>query len=461
MSQALHIISKNKQRTVPIEALNKTTYGVWLKKQSALAKNWLAVNGFKAEPGQYCLIPGKDGALEKVVCGISDKPDLWSLAFLPDALPPQAYYLASPASAANATQFALGWALAGYRFTRYKKNEKKSAMLVAPKNCDMRYVQSMAAAIFWARDLINTPAGDMHPAALADEAVRFARASGGNVSVIKGEALLAANYPTVYAVGKGSAVPPHLVDMRFGRKGAPRITLVGKGITFDTGGLDIKPTSAMRLMKKDMAGAAIVLALAKVIIETKVPVQLRVLLPIAENAVDGKSMRPLDIVKTRKGTTVEIGNTDAEGRLVLCDALAEADNEKPDLLIDCSTLTGAARVAIGTEMTAFFTPDDSLAGEFVKQSNAVHDPVWRLPLWKDYRRFLDTPSADLSNDPDYGYAGAITAALYLQEFVEKTRSWLHLDMMAWNISGRPGRPKGGEAMALRALYALIEAKYGR
>jgi leucyl aminopeptidase len=461
MKTTLNIISKSKSGSTPLLALKKSDVAAWLKKQPTFTKNWLAVNNFKDKPGQFCLIPSKNGELEKVVCVIDDTPDIWSLAALPVALPPKTYHLENTAKVDLATQFTLGWALAGYEFTRYKKSDKKFATLIAPKGCDVTYIESMAGAICWARDLINTPANDMNPEALANEAATFGRVYGGKISVLKGEALLKANYPTVYTVGKAAEVPPHVVDLRFPRKGAKKITLVGKGITFDSGGLDIKPTSAMKLMKKDMAGVAILLALAKVILDTKLPIDLRLVLPMAENAVAGNAMRPLDIVKTRKGITVEIGNTDAEGRLVLCDALTAADEEKPDMIIDCSTLTGAARVALGTDVPAFFTTDDALATQFMKQSDATHDPVWRLPLIKQYRKMLDTKTADLSNDPDSGYGGAITAALYLQEFVEHTKSWLHLDMMAWNLSAKPGRPVGGEAMAVRALYALIKENYAR
>ncbi len=405
-------------------------------------------------------MPEKDGSLDAVICGIDENPDIWSLAHLPTQLPPYSYHLEEKFSAAQATHMVLGWVLSTYQFTRYRKNERPVATLLAPKGCDLHYVKTMAAAIFWARDLINTPANDMNPETLAEEAVAWAQSQNGKVSVIKGEALLKANYPMIYAVGKASSVPPHLVDMRFTRKGAPKVTLVGKGVCFDSGGLDIKSAANMKLMKKDMGGAACVLALAKAIIETKLPVQLRLLLPIVENAIGGNAMRPLDIVPTRKGITVEIGNTDAEGRLILCDALFEADDEKPDLLIDCATLTGAARVALGTEIPAFFTPDDELADEVMASSRSEADPLWRLPLWKEYRKQLDTLAADLSNDPDSAYGGAITAALYLQEFVSKTPSWLHIDMMAWNLSAKAGRPQGGEAMAVRALYSLIKERYG-
>jgi leucyl aminopeptidase len=451
MTTPFPVIAKSKTPSLPIHAVTQQSYAAWLKLQPAATKSWLEATQFKAAPASYSLLPGSDGTLAGVVCGVDSAQDIWSFAHLPTQLPPRAYHIEGKATPRQATGWALGWALAGYQFTRYKKSTKPTATLVAPKGCDMAYVTSMASAIGWARDLINTPANDMNPQALAAEAVAFGKAHQAKINVIKGEALLAANYPMIYAVGKASDVPPHLVDITFMRKDAPRVTLVGKGVCFDSGGLDIKSTANMRLMKKDMGGAANVLALAKVIVETGLNVQLRVLLPIVENAIGGNAMRPLDIVPTRKGITVEIGNTDAEGRLILCDALTEADDGAPDLLIDCATLTGAARAALGTEIPAFFTADDKLAQHVAAFSASEHDPLWRLPLWKGYRSQLDTTAADLSNDPSSGFGGAITAALYLQEFVSKTSCWLHIDMMAWNVNSRPGRPQGGEAMAIRAL----------
>lgn len=459
MTKSFPIVTSSKT-SIPLTLVTRKDYAPWLKKQSAAAKQWLESHHFAPEPGSYCLLPGGNGAIGEVVC-IADKTlGVWSIAHLPQKLPVHTYELKGSFSKTEATELALGWALSCYQFTRYKKSGKKFATLVAPKGCDMKYVESMTQATYWARDLINTPANDMNPEALATEAVRFAQHHKGKVNVIKGEALLKANWPMVYTVGKAASVPPHLVDMTFPRKGAPKVTLVGKGVCFDSGGLDIKPSSNMKMMKKDMGGAACVLALAKTILDMELPVSLRVILPIVENAVSGNAMRPLDVVPTRKGITVEIGNTDAEGRLILCDALFEADEDEPDLLIDCATLTGAARVALGTEIPAFFTPDDKLATQLDKAARDTSDPLWRLPLWAPYRKKLDTPNADLSNDPDSSYGGAITAALYLQEFVSKTPAWLHIDMMAWNLEGKPGRPKGGEAMAVRALYALIKERYG-
>ncbi len=460
MSAPFPILDKAKQASLPVHVLREKSVAAWLKQQPALARNWLDSNGFKPQAGMVSLIPGKDGAFVSAVCVVADMPDIWSIAALPAQLPAATYHLEGKFSEEELTQMTLGWALSCYRFTRYKKSAAKTAMLVAPKGCNLAHVRSMARSIFWARDLINTPANDMHPAALADEAVAWATAHKGKVQVIKGEALLKANYPLIYTVGKAADVPPHLVDIRFARKGAPKVTLVGKGVCFDSGGLDIKSSSNMKMMKKDMGGAAAVLALASAIVDAQLPISLRVLLPIVENAVSGNAMRPLDIVASRKGLTVEIGNTDAEGRLILCDALAEADDETPDLLIDCATLTGAARVALGTDIPAFFTNDEKLALDLSVYSAAQKDPLWRLPLWKGYRKQIDSSAADLSNDPDSSYGGAITAALYLQEFVSKTTSWLHIDMMAWNLSHRPGRPQGGEAMAVRALFALLKDRYG-
>ena len=460
MSHSLHITHKTTARTTPITLVNGKGYDAWLKKQPPSARAWLSATQFKAKAGNNATIPAASGGMSQVVMVVDEAVNIWSIANLPANLPLGHYTLATKFSADVVTQLCLGWALATYQFKTYKAPKTTFATLIAPANADMQYVKSMFDSICWARDLINIPANDMHPARLAEEAANWAKAAKGKVQVIKGEALLKANYPMIYAVGKAAEIPPHLVDITFPKKGAPRITLVGKGVCFDSGGLDIKSTSNMKLMKKDMGGAANVLALAKMIIDMKLPVELRVLLPIVENAVAGNAMRPLDIIKTRKGITVEIGNTDAEGRLILCDALTEADSAKPDLLIDCATLTGAARVALGTDIPAFFTHDEKLANELSTISMSMHDPLWRLPLWSGYRSALDTNNADLSNDPDSGYGGAITAALYLNEFVDKKTSWVHIDMMAWNVKSRAGRPQGGEVMGIRALFNFIGKRYG-
>jgi leucyl aminopeptidase len=331
---------------------------------------------------------------------------------------------------------------------------------VWPADADRGRVERLAAAVFLARDLANTPAGDLGPEELASEAVRVAKAAGGRHRVIVGDDLLAENYPTIHAVGRASARPPRLVDIVWGDPAAPKVTLVGKGVCFDSGGLDLKTASGMRLMKKDMAGAAIVLGLAQAIMDAGLPVRLRVLLPCVENAVSGNAMRPLDIVRTRKGLTVEIGNTDAEGRLILCDALAEASTEKPELLLDMATLTGAARVALGPELAALFCNDEGLAQGLLEAAEAEEDPMWRMPLWRPYRKMIDSKIADINNVSESPHAGAVIAALYLQEFVDPQIPWAHLDVMAWNPQSRPGRPEGAEATALRALYAHIAQRFG-
>ena len=460
MNAAFSILTKTKQPSLGLIVLREKEVAAWLKKQPAAICHWLASTGFKHKAGAFSLLAGKDGALTSALCIVADAPDIWAIAALSGQLPEGVYVIKGNFSADELTQMTLGWALSTYKFTRYKTATAPLAQLLADTKCDVAYVQSMMRNLCWARDLINTPANDMHPVALAQEAIAWTVAHKGKVAVLKGKALLEANYPLIYTVGKAAEMPPHLVDIRFARKGAPKVTLVGKGVCFDSGGLDLKSSSNMKMMKKDMGGAACVLALAAAIVDAKLPISLRVLLPIVENAVSGNAMRPLDIVTSRKGLTVEIGNTDAEGRLILCDALAEADDEAPDLLIDCATLTGAARVALGTDIPAFFTNDEALAAELAAASLAQNDPLWRLPLWKGYRKQIDSTAADLTNDPDSSYGGAITAALYLQEFVSKTASWLHIDMMAWNLSSRPGRPQGGEAMAVRALFALLKDRYG-
>ncbi|MBF0391146.1 MAG: leucyl aminopeptidase family protein, partial [Alphaproteobacteria bacterium] len=310
------------------------------------------------------------------------------------------------------------------------------------------------------RDLINAPASHMGPEELAAAAQDLAARHAARCRVVVGEALLNENWPAVHAVGRASDRAPRLIDLRWGDEQAPRVTLVGKGVCFDSGGLDIKPSSGMKLMKKDMGGAAHALGLAHMVMAANLPVRLRVLIPAVENAVSGRAMRPLDVIGTRKGTTVEIGNTDAEGRLILCDALAEADGEKPALLLDMATLTGAARVALGTELPALFSNDDKLAEDILRHGRRTRDPLWRLPLWAGYRRQLDSKVADLSSISDSPFAGAVTAALFLQDFVSPTTPWAHIDMMAWNGAARPGRPEGGEAMCLRALFALIAGRHG-
>jgi leucyl aminopeptidase len=449
---------------ISIIALTKGQLPAWLREAPERDRNWVTSTGFSADAGKHALLPGEDGRLARVLVGLGDGVDaggrMWILAGLPNVLPEGCYRLDTVPDGADPSRLALGWALATYSFTRYHAKSSTPTTLVWPRGADCGQVERLARAVFLARDLANTPAGDLGPEELAAEAVRVAKAAGARHRVIVGDDLLAENYPTIHAVGRACTRAPRLVDIVWGDPAAPRVTLVGKGVCFDTGGLDLKTASGMRLMKKDMAGSAIVLGLAQAIMEAGLPVRLRVLLPLVENAVSGNAVHPMDIIRTRKGLTVEIGNTDAEGRLILCDALAEASTENPELLIDMATLTGAARVALGPELAALFCSDDALAAGLLEAAETEEDPMWRMPLWHPYRKMIDSKIADLNNVSESPHAGAITAALYLQEFVDPGIPWAHLDVMAWNPQGRPGRPEGAEATALRALYTHIAQRFG-
>lgn len=441
-------------KATPIIPVTRDAYDGWLKAQEPPQRAWVAESGFRAQPGTFCLIPGAAGRLAQVVLVTDDSEPIWSFAGLPATLPPGTYRLDQGARPGAATQSALGWALGCYAFTRYKENGRDFARLVWPKAADQDLVTHTAEAIALVRDLVNTPANDMGPAQLAEAARALAKRHKAKCSVIVGDTLLKRNYPAIHAVGRAAAEEPRLIDLHWGSRG-PKVTLVGKGVCFDSGGLDLKPAAGMKLMKKDMGGAAHVLGLASLIMAQKLPLQLRVLIPAVENAVSGNAFRPLDVLRTRKGLTVEVGNTDAEGRLILCDALAEADSAAPDLLIDFATLTGAARVALGPDLPALFSNDDKLAGLILRSGASEGDPVWRLPLHKGYRSGLDSKVADIGNISNSPYGGAITAALFLESFVSPKTRWAHLDIMAWNVAARPGRPEGGEAMGLRAVYAAI------
>jgi leucyl aminopeptidase len=384
-----------------------------------------------------------------------------ALATFSERLPAGIYRYASLPEDFAAALAALAWALGLYRFRLgAKKEERATPQLLLPEGADGAEVGRIAEAVFAARDLINTPANRMGPQELAAAARKIAQSFGAKFSQIAGNALLQKNYPLIDAVGMGSVRPPRLIDLRWGKPNAPKVTLVGKGVCFDTGGYDLKSSAGMLTMKKDMGGAAVALSLAKLAMAAKLNIRLRVLIGAVENSVSGAAYRPSDVFKSRKGLTVEIGNTDAEGRLVLADCLAEADAEAPELLIDLATLTGAARVATGMELPPFFTDDEQLAAELMSHAAEEGDPLWRLPLWRGYESTLNSSVADLTNAPDYGYAGAITAALFLGRFVEHAASWVHFDIAAWTDRPKPGRKRGGEASALRALYALLKARYG-
>src|SRR6185503_19280422 len=446
------------RNAIPLHAVPAKDAKAWLARQKR--SQLLAASGFIGAAGSLAALPDARGHIAQWVLGLGEGKDAFALAAAAEKLPAGLYRLGEvPASCGGATG-ALAWLMGGYAFDRYKKKALKGARLVVPPGVDGEEVSRIAENLFLARDLINTPANDMGPAELEAAARALARKHGAKVAVTSGSGL-AKNYPLIAAVGAGSPRAPRLIEIKWGKANAPLVTLVGKGVCFDTGGLDLKPSSAMLTMKKDMGGAACVLAAAGMVMGAKLDLRLRVLIPAVENSVSGKAMRPGDVFTSRKGLTVEIGNTDAEGRLILADALADADEDRPDLLIDVATLTGAARAATGMELPPFFTDDDQLASDMMRIGESVQDPLWRLPLWRGYEDTLSSRVADLNNNPAYNYAGAITAALFLNRFVAKTKSWAHLDIPAWIDRARPGRPIGGEANGARAIYALLKERYGR
>lgn len=439
------------------------TKEAWPKVREGLvgpAQAFAAACGFEPKPGGCQILPDAQGTIACVLFGIEDASararDLFLPGQLATSLPPGVYRFANrPHDPALA---ALAWLLAGYRFGRYKANGGDLPRLCVPDGVDASRIERIAKAVALGRDLINTPANDMNPEALEAAASDLAGQYQAKTTVIRGEALLEANLPLIHAVGRASAKAPRLVDFSFGDAAGPKVTLVGKGVCFDSGGLDIKPESAMQLMKKDMGGAATALALASMIMEAHLPVRLRVVIPIVENAISGNAMRPGDIYKSRKGLTVEIGNTDAEGRLILADALALADEEAPDLLFDFATLTGAARVALGPDVPPFYTMDDGLAADIARMGAAAQDPVWRMPLWEPYDKLLEGKIANLNNISGTPFAGSVTAALFLRRFVEKAKAWAHFDIYAWTQKAAPGRPEGAEVQVARLLYDLIEER---
>lgn len=453
------LVARSNRRTIPINRVNSKELRDFLKDQSPGLRKWVAHAGFTAKPGQSVLVPGEDGAPGVVLAGASEPLGIYDYAALANQLPAGRYAFDDSLPAEEANAAALGWGLAHYRFDRYKTIDDPPAELVWPDHADTDDVSRQIEAVFLGRDLINTPAEDMGPSQLAAEVKRVAKALGARVSVIAGDKLLEKGYPTIHMVGRAAEDAPRLIDLRWGRPSDPKVTLVGKGVTFDSGGLDIKPGAGMLLMKKDMGGAAIVLALGQALMAAELSIRLRILIPAVENSVAGNAFRPLDVVRTRSGLTVEVGNTDAEGRLILCDALAEASSEQPDLILDFATLTGAARVALGTELPALFSTSNTFAEELLQAGLEVEDPYWRMPLHAPYRKHLDSRVADLSNVGGR-YGGAITAALFLQRFISKNVPWTHVDVMGWNLENRPGRPVGGEPMGLRAAYMALCARYG-
>ena len=449
---------------IPLIALDAATLPRYLAKQSERIQRWVAAQGFVADANTVLLLPDADGAPMAALVGVADASDPFALAACPFALPPGTYALNELGlnndglriDLANAI---LGWGLGAYRYERYRKQARAPARLLLE---DAKATSSEAFAILKAstlvRDLVNTPTEDMGPVELEAVAQRLAHAYGGMVETIVGDALLSANFPTIHAVGRASHRAPRLIVLRWGDDAHPHVVIAGKGVCFDTGGLSIKSIDGMRNMKKDMGGAAHALGLAQLIMATGLPVRLTMLVPAVENSIAGNAFRPGDVIRTRGGINVEIDNTDAEGRLVLCDALTYAAEQSPALLIDFATLTGAARVALGPELPALFCNDETLATDYLQAARHARDPLWRMPLWKPYLTYLKSNVADMVNSGGSRMGGAITAALYLQRFVPDNLPWAHVDTYAWNDADRPGHPAGGEAQGLRAAYALLKAR---
>jgi len=446
---------------VPVWFVNTDSYAQVRGEIGAAARRFAETAKFEPRAGQLLLLPDADGALAGVLFGLepNDRPekDRFLPGRLPGLLPAGIYRFAN---APHDTRLAaLAFALGSYKFTRYRKAEPNGAQLEIPDGIDGADLSRIAEGVTLARDLINTPANDLGPAELAEAAQALAAKHGATCNTVVGNDLLRQNFPLIHAVGRAAARAPRLIDITSGDPTHPKITLVGKGVCFDTGGLDIKSDAGMLNMKKDMGGAACVLAAAHMILDGKLKVRLRVLIPAVENSIAGEAFRPLDIYKSRKGITVEIGNTDAEGRLVLADALALADEEAPELIADMATLTGAARVALGPELPPFYTHDDKLASDLARHADTERDPMWRMPLWRPYESMLDSKTAEINNvgGPQ---AGSITAALFLNRFVSAAKSWAHFDIFAWTPSAKPARPDGGECQVARALYALLKERYG-
>jgi len=455
------LLAEETAPAVPVVPLDADALAQWLESCDEAERRWVEAIGFRAKAGTHCPIPGADGSLVRVLAGIESADDPFALAHLPALLPAGAYRIEADWPADVHERAAVGWGLGTYQFTRYKQAEPLAAKLVVDAACDARRARRQIEAVVLVRDLVNTPAADMMPEDLAAAAEHLAAEHGGRVNQVVGDELVTSNYPAIHAVGRAATRPPRLIDLHWGDESHPKITLVGKGVCFDSGGLDIKSANGMRLMKKDMGGAAHALGLARLVMAAALPVRLRVLVPAVENAVSGNAYRPGDVVRTRQGLTVEIDNTDAEGRVVLCDALAEAAAEAPELIVDFATLTGAARVALGTDVPAMFCNRDDVADALLETGRRVHDPMWRLPLHAPYRELIDSKVADIANSAPGPYAGAITAALFLERFVPNAVPWVHFDLMAWNVRARPGRPEGGEAMGIRALDELLRERYGQ
>jgi leucyl aminopeptidase len=463
---ALPGLAETADHALPLHAATAATFAAWSTQQTPAVQAWLQAQGFTAAAGTHALLPGSDG-LAGAVLGVADLRDPFAWAHAPYALPAGDWRMADTLGegvledeARAALQ--LGWGLGSYRFTRYRAATRAPARLVGAIDAD---VAAQLAACVRVRDLVNTPTEDMGPADLEAVTREIAQTHGADIDVLIGDDLLLHNFPAIHAVGRASHREPRLIVLHWGdparsQEELPHIAIVGKGVCFDTGGLDVKAAAGMRNMKKDMGGAAHAIALAELIMARRLPVRITLLVPAVENALGPNAYRPGEVVATRKGISVEIDNTDAEGRVVLCDALAYAAEQKPQLILDFATLTGAARVALGPDLPALFGNDDAVANDWLDAGLRTHDPLWRMPLHRPYMRYLSSGIADLANGSSTPMAGCITAALYLDRFVPSDQPWAHLDVYSWNDSDRPGRPAGGEAQALRACWAMLKARFG-
>ena len=444
---------------VALIPLRKSELDDWLQSATTHQRQWIEASGFRAGPGQMCALPEPDGGIQACLFGMQKEAWLHQLSSMVDRLPDGLYRLDCDWGQQQRTQASLGWGLAMYRFERYKKNKSRSVSLVLEADIE-RDVRALCAAQNLVRDLVNTPTEHMGPAQLADAVEAEADHFDCKSSSIVGKHLLTRNFPAIHAVGRASDHKPRLIQLSWGKESDPLLALVGKGVCFDTGGLDLKSAAGMALMKKDMGGAAHALALARLVMEYQLPVRLLLLIPAVENSVAGNAYRPGDVIDTRKGLTVEIGNTDAEGRMVLSDALAFACEHGPELVIDFATLTGAARVAMGADVVPLFSNHIEIAQAIQESGESVEDPMWTLPLYQPYRKLIESPIANLNNSGKSSYGGCITAALFLEYFVEPEIPWVHIDTFAWNQEKRPGRPQGGEALGLRAVFNYLRERYG-
>ncbi|RAK57791.1 leucyl aminopeptidase family protein [Phenylobacterium deserti] len=445
---------------IPILALTEAQAPGWLEGQSGFVKGLATVSDFRGKAGQVLVLPGEGGAAERVLFGLGKGEDACVFRTLPPRLSPATYKLEGVPDGLARDQAALAFAMGSYKFDRYKGHIADKPKLLV-EGFDGVEVRAIAHACALARDMINTPANDMGPRQIETISREIAEQYGASITVIEGDGLLEANYPAVHAVGRAavSQRAPRMIEMSWGEADRPLVCIVGKGVVFDTGGLDIKPSAGMRIMKKDMGGAAHALALGRMVMAARLPVRLSVLVPVVENAISGDAMRPGDVLASRKGLTIEVGNTDAEGRLILADALTRAAELEPALTIDLATLTGAARIALGPQLPPFYTDDDELAAAIERHAQAVNDPVWRMPLWKPYAAALESDIADVKNDPEaWAQAGSVTAALFLQKFAP-AGPWVHLDIFAWNARGQIGSPAGGEAQAIRGLFSMLRERF--